>query len=121
MARSMHYRVTGSKASLKGLANAHPLGAGRSGRQGSHSFIRSVLIAERAEGAASEELWVLRRTGDHSLSRRSLSPYREPSTAVRRKVMSKETVKRRRALSILFLIGSVFLVAAVWNLPEPEM
>jgi hypothetical protein len=36
------------------------------------------------------------------------------------KVMSKETINQRRALSILFVIGSIFLVAAVWNLPSPE-
>jgi hypothetical protein len=36
------------------------------------------------------------------------------------KVMSKETANQRRALSILFLIGSIFLVAAMWNLPTPE-
>jgi len=35
--------------------------------------------------------------------------------------MSIETVNQRRVLSILFLIGSIFLVAAVWNLPEPGM
>jgi hypothetical protein len=34
--------------------------------------------------------------------------------------MSIETVNQRRALSILFLIGSIFLVAAVWKLPSPE-
>lgn len=35
--------------------------------------------------------------------------------------MSIETVNQRRVLSILFLIGSIFFVAAVWNLPEPGM
>jgi hypothetical protein len=34
--------------------------------------------------------------------------------------MSKETANQRRAISILFLIGSIFLVAAMWNLPTPE-
>ena len=34
--------------------------------------------------------------------------------------MSMETDNQRRALSILFLIGSIFLVAAVWKLPSPE-
>ncbi len=34
--------------------------------------------------------------------------------------MSIETVNQRRALSILFLIGSIFLVAAMWKHPSPE-
>jgi hypothetical protein len=34
--------------------------------------------------------------------------------------MSIETVNQRRALSILFPIGSIFLVAAMWKHPSPE-
>jgi hypothetical protein len=34
--------------------------------------------------------------------------------------MSRGTVNQRRALSILFLIGGIFLVAAVWNSPSQE-
>lgn len=34
--------------------------------------------------------------------------------------MSIEMGHQRRALSILFLIGSIFLVAAMWKLPSPE-
>ena len=34
--------------------------------------------------------------------------------------MSIEMGNQRRALSILFLIGSIFLVAAMWKLPSPE-
>jgi hypothetical protein len=34
--------------------------------------------------------------------------------------MSKETVNQRHTLSILFLLCSILLVAAMWNLPESK-
>jgi hypothetical protein len=34
--------------------------------------------------------------------------------------MSKEVVNQRRAVSILFLLGSLLLVVAAWNLPDFE-
>jgi hypothetical protein len=32
--------------------------------------------------------------------------------------MSRETMNQRRAVSLLFLIGSLLLVVAAWNLPD---
>jgi hypothetical protein len=32
--------------------------------------------------------------------------------------MANDTLNQRRAISILFLIGSVLLVVAAWNLPD---
>jgi hypothetical protein len=34
--------------------------------------------------------------------------------------MSRDTLNQRRAVSILFLIGSFLLVVAAWNLPDYE-
>jgi hypothetical protein len=34
--------------------------------------------------------------------------------------MSKETLNQRRAVSFLFLLGSILLVVTAWNLPDPD-
>jgi hypothetical protein len=39
---------------------------------------------------------------------------------IRRSVMPKQAIKQRRTISVLWLLGSILVVAAVWNLPEPN-
>ncbi|MGB7465393.1 MAG: hypothetical protein WBW14_21035, partial [Candidatus Acidiferrum sp.] len=75
---------------------------------------------EHSEGAGSEKLWFLVEWAVTLIDKIAESVLRTEHDCQEKRFMSIETVNQRHALSILFLIGSIFLVAAMWKLPSPE-